>query len=348
VTLGAIGAVCAAACGLDKGGLLDLGFGDGGGIGGDDATTSADGGGDGATADVDFDAPPEAPPDATPAPIVWDGGMVADPSFSDADWISFCVGLVGCGELGSISRCMGRLRQPHDRNALYPPLAMVRCVVNAGSDCTMVAGCLGDGSQCNAPDSCDANGDLVTCRWGFKSTVDCGSLGMVCSPGIGNAGCGFGDCNAWQQGQTTCVGQWEVACDHGRYDPRLDCLTWGAACNPAIGRCVGNGGACSGSPTCTGGNNMIQECLGGRIATFDCTNNMFFGPGFHCFTDDAGAPSCELGTQCDPSYGDWCEGSNGHHVYFCNAGATGGAGSFDCFGNQWAGNPPCQGGKCTN
>jgi hypothetical protein len=273
-------------------------------------------------------------------PIVYDGGYIVDPQFSDSDWTAFCIALVACGQMPSISACVALLRQPSAPDALIPPPHLVNSVNNAGSDCMSIGQLLGDGSTCptTTEETC-AGSSLVTCRWGFRMTVDCSPLGMVCSMGNGNAGCGFGDCSPTQEGKAYCVGPSElVECNRGRYSPIQSCQTFGGSCGgPAeTASCVGTGGSgCSGSAVCNG--TSIVECLGGLLGSVDCST--LYGSSFTCILGSTGNPACAAGTACDPTTNvDTCVGNK---VSFCNAGAKA---SYDCSGSGWAAG--CRGGHC--
>jgi hypothetical protein len=285
-----------------------------------------DGQGDGST-----DAP-NVPPDAAPWPIVWDGGALAGPQPFDSDWILFCSTLAACGQMPSVSACMSHLPQPSSPDALIPPFSAIASVDTASPNCASVGAALGDGSACpsTTSDVCAGN-SLVTCRWGFKMTVDCGRLGMVCSNGSGNAGCGFGDCSAAQEGATYCVGSdYVTQCTSGRYRPLLDCHTLGATCIGPAGtaQCRGAGAmGCSGGSSCSG--TSIIECLGGATATVDCV--ALYDPSFTCVANNTPSPICAAGSSCDPgTYIDTCSGMN--QVSYCNAGI---AATYNCRANGW-------------
>jgi hypothetical protein len=303
-----------------------------------------------ARADAPADAPSEAADaraDAAPRPIVWDGGAIADPKFTDAAWVNLCGALVGCGHLSSMSACAALLHQPSSPDALIPPPDMITGIENASPTCSVVDDALDDGSACasTTPDTCSDNA-VVTCRWGFRMTVDCGALGMVCSSGNENAGCGFGDCSAAQEGQTFCVGPSYLArCVSGRYAPELDCHTFGGACVGPAGaaQCQGTsqgpaGGPCTGGATCAG--TSLMACLDGIRGEVDCAQA--YGRGFTCLPldgVDGGTPVCAAGTSCDPAtFQDSC--TLGAGVSFCNAGAPS---VYDCLGNNWSG---CAAGRC--
>ncbi len=297
----------------------------------DAAADVAEGGGDNA----------DAADDATPEPIVWDGGTIPDPQFSDSDWIQFCAALTGCSQMPSISACVALLKQPSASDALIPPPAMITGIENASPDCTVVADALDDGSPCASAtaDTCQGNA-LVTCRWGFRLTIDCGSIDMVCSGGD-NAGCGFGACSAAQEGQTYCVGSSYVAkCVGGRYVPSVDCKTFGGTCFGPAGSasCQGmTGVTCVDGPaTCMG--DAIVTCMNGLAGGVDCTSA--YDSTFTCLDDASGAPICAADDSCDPTtWLDTCTPAGG--VSFCNAGAPS---EYDCSSNAWSG---CAGGKCT-
>jgi hypothetical protein len=222
---------------------------------------------------------------------------------------------------------------------------MIQCVGNASSDCGQVTQCVGGGA-CNkgTPDSCSGN-TLSTCRWGFQTKVDCGALGMVCSGGVANPGCGFGDCAAWQQGQRYCAGQYLVTCDHGRYTPVVDCGLFGATCGGAApsAECVGASGGCIGStPLCSGA--KIDQCMGGQQAGADCSQ--LYGSSFQCVPGSAAgsAPTCAQGTACTPANADSCD-SSGKNAQFCNAGK---AATYNCGQKKLGWGNACQSGKCSN
>ncbi len=365
-----------AGCGIGAEGLFEQaanvdasspGTGVDGGPGGGDSTlaASSDVGATDAASTVPFDAfieaaldPPDAPAaspdDATapetsgpPAPIVWDGGAIARPLLSDVDWTSFCVALAACGQFPSISLCMALLRQPTDPDVLVPSPTLVQCVGNAGPSCSAIAQCLNDGSKCKPNkviDTCSGS-SFATCRWGFLMTMDCADVGMVCTAGRANAGCGFGDCALSQEGASYCAGRFVVKCDRGRYTPTLDCTVSGATCGgaPGAARCEGSGPPCpssaAGVSTCRGAS--IDTCLGGRVASTDCLALYDPSTSFTCVTDPASpAPRCGLGTACDPAtYGDTCSGPQ--TATYCNAGAVD---TYDC--SQWASG--CKKGFCSN
>jgi hypothetical protein len=330
----------AAACALDKNGLLQEPAGDDGGLvdgAGDGASTSGEGGpgddggspgddgsvADGATGDGPApDVVPPPPADASPAPVVYDGGTIADPVLSDDAWIAFCVGVTGCfPPAGSISACMGRMPQPLDPAVAFPTPSMIACVgANVSPpNCNAIASCLGVTGPCNpqTPDACTGQ-TLTTCRSGGLLGVDCTSLGMVCSAGAGNAGCGFGDCFAWQEGQTACAGTYVAKCHAGRYEAWQDCHRVGATCG--------------GSPA-------------GCQPTLGCSNvncGQLYGNGsFHCSVGPGGTPQCALGNQCTPASADTCD-KPGHVASFCNAGVPD---TYDCIHNTWPNG--CQGGVCS-
>ena len=287
-------------------------------------------------------APPDAPVDVEPLPIVWDGSPIADPDLDDTNWTAFCVALVACGEMPSVSACVGLLPQPASPNALIPTTEMVNNVGIVEPDCQQVAAAVGGGRLCpsSTPDTCDGN-SLVTCRWGFTMTVDCPKLGLVCSPGNGNAGCGFGDCAAPQEGKTYCVGSNYVAvCRSGRYEPAADCETFGGGCAgpPGTAGCAGTGGApcAGGGGTCAG--TTLTECVEGALGSVDCSP--FYNTNFRCLVDGAGSAYCGAGQSCDPLAVDTCSGQGKTKVNFCNAGLTD---TYDCTANGYSG---CDGGKC--
>jgi hypothetical protein len=298
----------------------------------------ADGLADGA-ADAPADATADVVADSGPWPILWNGGAIADPLFVQNDWVNFCVTLVACGEMPSISACIALQHQPSSPDALIPPYdPIVHGVNTASPNCGQVATVLGDGSMCprTSADACSGN-SLVTCRWGFKMTIDCGRLGMVCSNGNGNAGCGFGDCAGWQEGSTFCAGPYVVQCKSGRYIPLQDCQTFGATCvgPDGIAQCRGNGMRCMGGPTCGGAS--IVACMQGHTASADCS--ALYDPSFACVMGNGAVPTCAAGQACDPaSYVDMCGGGN--QVDICNAGATL---KYNCRVNSWG---ACASGHC--
>jgi hypothetical protein len=337
-------AIAAAACGLDKGGLLAVAGDDGGegaSDGGADGTSSSSGGGPGddatgdagsgdtttgddgaAPGDAGIDVPPP-PPDATPAPLQYDGGPVTGPDFSDLDWVKFCVGVTGCySAAGTISACLANLPQPLGPDVLFPPPAVIQCVVAAGTNCQGVAGCFQASQPCNPsqnPDLCSGN-QWITCRLGVSLSVDCTSLGLVCSSGSGNAGCGFGDCFAWQEGETLCAGDYVVRCHQGRYEPAVDCAALKATCQGSPAACAGIG------PGCTG-----LHC------------DQLRGDGtFKCALDPSGTAVCSAGNACTSSFADTCDKA-GHIANFCNGGA---GATYDCHGAGWLNG--CQNGRCSN
>ncbi|HXN31846.1 MAG TPA: hypothetical protein VN894_08295, partial [Polyangiaceae bacterium] len=286
------------------------------------------------------DAAAEAPADTGPLPIVWDGGAIVDPQFYDSDWITFCVALVACGEMPSVSACVALLHQPSSLDALIPTPDIVASVNNAQPNCRQVRRALGGGLACPSAtaDTCNGN-SLVTCRLGFTMTIDCGALGMVCSNGSGNVGCGFGDCAASQEGETYCVGPNYVAiCSSGRYEPALDCQTFGGTCKgpPGTAQCQGTGGTmCSAGASCVG--TSIVECMAGLLGSVDCS--ALYDPSFTCIAGDAGPPKCAGGTSCDPTLAtDTCTQMD--EVTFCNVGVSD---TYDCTGNGYSG---CDAGKC--
>jgi hypothetical protein len=338
-TLGAVALGVAAggvaACGLDMNGLLQTPFGDDGGASldaGSDATAGSgegsagqdgSGGGEGGGPAIEGgdDSTPPPPQDASPAPLLYDGGAIADPTFANGDWVKFCVGVTACFQAGSISRCMAALSPPGSATPVFPTPDMIACVGNQGPDCTAVAACLGAGAKCNPQTTADtcSGSSWVTCRFGVKIVVDCAGLGLVCSPGAGNAGCGFGDCYAWQQGQRLCAGQYVVECNHGRYEPRLDCQLFGLSCGGAPGQCQGDVSSCT---------------------NLDCAQ-LYQNGGFQCSVGGAG-PYCSLGNQCVGTQMDTCDPA-GHQAQFCNAGVPA---QYDCHGAKWAND--CQNGRCSN
>jgi hypothetical protein len=268
------------------------------------------------------DAPVDAPTETGPLPIVWDGGAIVDPQFYDSDWINFCVALVACGEMPTVGACVALLHQPSSPDVLIPTPDMVASVNNASPDCKQVRRALGGGLACpsSTADMCNGN-SLVTCRLGFTMTIACGDLGMVCSNGSANVGCGFGDCADAQEGQTYCVGpNYLSLCTRGRYEPILDCQTFGGTCTGPAGaaQCRGTGGTtCSGSGSCVG--SSLVECMGGLLGGVDCSQ--LFDPTFTCVVDDAGDPMCAGGSSCDPELmPDTCTPTM--QVSFCNVGAS--------------------------
>jgi hypothetical protein len=357
------------ACGLDKSGLLPLDTGTDANVAGDvDSLEASDGddserivadGSDESAAFSDVptallegavdsttmaadDAAGDRPLNGPLLPIVFDGGAIADPQFNDAQWTSFCVALAACGEMPGISACIGLLSQPSSPEGFIPSPAMVGAVVNAGADCARIGGILGDGAMCSSSSADMCSGDsLVTCRWGFRMTVDCETLGMTCSLGSADAGCGFGDCSLSQEGKTYCVGPSQLAkCTGGRYLPFLDCQTFGAKCvgPDEMAACQGTAGpvGCSSAPACNGAS--ILECMDGRFASANCP--ALYGSGFTCISNDAGIPVCAMGTACDPAtYADACIGN--HQASFCNAGMTA---TYDCKANGWMSG--CTAGRC--
>jgi hypothetical protein len=330
-------------CGVDTSGLLDTPDGDSKTVG-----VEAGAAPDGSAA---HPVPPQADAASLPIvslPIVWDGGAIAPSSASTTTWVDFCVALVGCGHVPTISECLSHRPQPTTTDAVFPPQTMFACVVNAGSDCTAVASCLGDGAQCDPPSyvaTCQANDRVTECPWGFVAVVDCAQLGMVCSKGAGNAGCGFGDCAPSQLGQSYCLGDYVVTCNGARYVPSLDCQSFKSTCVGAAGssHCHGQGAACASGPACKGAS--IDICMDGKIGSADCA--ALYGSGFTCSEDDAGIPVCSaIGTKglgaCDPpTNADTC--ANANKVTFCNAGTLA---TYSCDSQGWANG--CDGGQCTN
>jgi hypothetical protein len=299
-----------------------------------------------ATPDVVADAPTDAPFDTTdapfdaaPAPLDYDGGIIADPTFFDDEWVTFCAALVGCGEVPSLTGCVALLKQPTAPEALIPPESFITAAGNVAPDCQAVRDALGDGLPCSAPDTC-SGGSLVTCRWGFRMTIPCGPLGLVCSGGAGNAGCGFGDCNAADEGKTYCAGTYVTTCQRGRYVPTLDCNAFGASCAGAAGSaaCAAQGGMPCTTGTTKCDNGAFVVCMAGRPGSIDCPDS--FDVGFSCFTDVQGTPFCALGTSCDPGTTvDICNPDG--TISFCNAGMPD---TYGCTGaNLWSG---CSNGAC--
>jgi len=311
----------------------------------DASDAGADGPGD---APAPSDSAAEAAPDAAPLPLRWDGGAVADPVFVLREWEDFCAALVACGELPSMSACMALQAQPSSPDALIPPPSLVNAVNAAVPDCGGVARALGDGSACSSSvaDRC-AGGSLVTCRWGFQMTIDCGANGMVCSDGstggggAGGATCGFGDCAPSQEGLTYCADLWMVRCTNGRLVPALDCGTYGVPCVGPAGSGVCQGGnrpACLPTPdTCSG--SSVVSCLGGRVAGLDCSN--VYDPSFTCVAPASGPVFCAAGTACDATHVDTCTGSKGDRVDYCAGGAEG---VYACRNAGYSG---CHLGVCT-
>ena len=206
------------------------------------------------------------------------------------------------------------LGQPASPDVIVPSFTMINAIMNAGSDCTRIRQVLGDGTTCSSgvADTCSGN-SLVTCRWGFRLTADCGDFGMTCSSGNGNAGCGFGDCSTSQEGKTYCVGPDETSSCQGTAGP-----------------------GCSGAPVCKGAS--IVDCMDGFLASANC--GALCGSGFTCLSNDAGVPVCASGTACDPATNtDACMGNN--QIEFCNAGAIA---NYDCKGAGWMGG--CVAGHC--
>ena len=281
------------------------------------------------------------PESGPPLPIVYHGGEIIDPKFNDSEWSDLCVALTACGLVPSMSGCVELLGQPASPDVKVPSFTMINAMMNAGSDCTRIHQILGDGTPCSTgvADTCSGN-SLVTCRWGFRLTADCGDFGMTCSPGSANAGCGFGDCSGSQEGKTYCVGPSQlVQCNHGRYRPFLDCQTFGGSCvgPDETASCQGTAGpGCSGAPVCKG--STIVECMDGYLGGAHC--DALYGSGFTCLSDAAGVPICAAGTACDPAtYTDACMGNG--QLTFCNAGAIA---TYDCRGAGWTGG--CVAGRC--
>jgi hypothetical protein len=340
----AVGAAWGAACGLDTSGTSALED-DGGPASGDAADDAPESALDDERA-TDGDAAPDAPEweDAGPLPIVWDGGPIGDPTFSESDWTQFCVTLAACEPTISISRCMAHLPQPGLADPVFAPQALP-CVANQSPDCGQVMACLNDGKKCDpsTPAACVA-GAFVSCAYGFKVTTPCRTLGMVCSAGAGNPGCGFGDCAPSQSGRTYCAGQYLVVCHAGRFEPRFDCQSLGASCGGPAGSagCVGTSGlACSPSPAwCPPDGGAMQLCLSGHPDGVDCAQ-LYQSAAFECVTGvppDGGA-GCARGAACDGTYPDSCD-SGGLLAIFCSAG---GVAQFDCTSQHWK---SCKAGRC--
>ncbi|MDP9149960.1 MAG: hypothetical protein M3O36_08490 [Myxococcota bacterium] len=285
---------------------------------------------------------PDAP--KQPPSFVWDGGAIPDRLLADSAWTSFCVALEACGEFPSVSGCMAHMPQPADPDVLFPSATLLQCVANAGTSCGAIAQCLNDGSKCKSnknPDSCSGS-SLTTCRWGFRMTADCTDVGMICTGGRSNPGCGFGDCASGQEGATYCAGPLVVTCAKGRYAPTLDCRAFGAACggNQGAAQCQPSGTPCPGSAsgsTCQG--QSLDTCLGGQVGSASCV--ALYGVGFSCVVDPtSNAARCGLDNGCDPAtYQDSC---NGPSLDYCNAGAVS---SYDCSANQWGSG--CARGGCS-
>ncbi|MDP9036313.1 MAG: hypothetical protein M3O50_16045 [Myxococcota bacterium] len=365
VRVGVVLAISAAGCGIGAEGLFN------GDAGGEESSSPRQDGTTGA-ADVSAAAPvdssvdstgdvapasPDAPgvPDGSgggpfsdapmqPPSFVWDGGMIPDRVLADSVWTSFCVALGACGQFPNVSGCLAHIPQPAGADVLFPSATLLQCVANAGTSCGAIAQCLNDGSKCKPnknPDTCSGS-ILATCRWGFKLTTDCADVGMICTNGRSNVGCGFGDCAPWQEGATYCAGPLVVTCRHGRYAPTLDCRAFGSACggNAGTADCQPSGPPCTGAasgPSCQGSN--ISACLGGQVGSASCA--ALYGAGFSCFMDPtSNSPGCALDSACDPAtYQDSC---NGPTLDYCNAGAVS---SYDCAANQWGAG--CAHGGCS-
>ena len=287
------------------------------------------------------DSSEDARPDTGPLPIVWDGGALPNPQLDNTNWASFCVALAACGEVTGVSACVALQPQPSSPDTLFPTTEMVNNVNNAAPDCAQVAVAVGGGSACpsTTADSCDGN-LLSTCRWGFAMKVDCASVGLVCSSGDANAGCGFGDCAASQEGETYCVGTNYLAkCSRGRYEPAVDCETFGGACvgPPGAAHCAGAGGStCNAGGACVG--TTIVECVAGFFGSVDCSQ--LYNDNLTCFANDGGLPVCAVGQACNPSLAtDTCNRQQ-TQVRFCNEGMND---TYDCTGNGYSG---CDAGKC--
>ena len=291
-------------------------------------------------ADVANDAV-DSPPDGPPAPLAYDGGVVADPTFFDDEWVTFCAALVGCGELPSLSGCVALLKQPTVPDLLIPPDSMVTGVGDIAPDCQAVRDMLGDGLPCTAPD---------TCSGGLPRHVPLGlphdhpvraARPRVLEQGSGNAGCGFGDCDASQEGQTYCAGTYVTTCTGGRYVPSLDCNVFGATCAGVAGSaaCAAQEGAparrARRAATAPG---WSSAWAGGRAPSTAATATTRASP---CFTDVQGTPTCALGASCDPATTvDTCNPDG--TISFCNAGVPD---LYGCTGaNLWSG---CSAGACT-
>jgi hypothetical protein len=273
-----------------------------------------------ANGDVDS-APP--PVDAAPAPLSYDGATIADPDFAGNNWLGFCIGVASCYQGATVSACIGNQPQPFDPKTPIPQ-SMLTCVQYAGSDCAAVFSCVQGGSTaCNSttrPDSCKGN-VFNTCLAGAPLAIDCGPLGMVCSEGAGNPGCGFGDCYAWQEGQTVCAAQYVVECHNGRYQPHLDCQMLGLTCGGSPAQCQ----------------NLTPGCAG-----VNCTNIFGSSVTYQCMLDGNGVPECVLGTECTPSHTDTCD-SSGMFVKYCDDGTT--SYLYNCPSAHWAG---CNNGLCVH
>ena len=291
--------------------------------------------------EMNTDAAKDARSDTGPLPIVWDGGAIPDPQLDNNDWASFCVALVACGEMTGVSECVALQPQPSSPDLLFPTTDMINDVNNVAPDCQQVAEAVGGGMVCSGAtaDNCDGN-TLRTCRWGFAMKFDCSSVGLVCSSGNANAGCGFGDCAASQEGESYCVGPNYVAeCSHGRYVPAVDCATFGGVCAgpPGAAHCDGAGGSmCNTGGTCVG--TTIVACVAGFLGSVDCAP--FYNDNFTCFAAEGGLPVCAIGQDCDPSLATDSCNRQMTQVRFCNEGIND---TYDCTGNGYSG---CDAGKC--
>ncbi|MCC6751930.1 MAG: hypothetical protein IT371_30025 [Deltaproteobacteria bacterium] len=181
---------------------------------------------------------------------------------------------------------------------------LLSCAARA-TDCKALSACFGgtlfalsrivEGGACKGSSVVTSAGSL-----------DCASFGSDCVPlatGMQRAACAKTSCEAMLF--TQCRGSQGMHCSAGAaFD--FDCAPSGLACvsTPSAQLCRGTGAACSETerPRCTGG--LAEYCVGGRLATVDCGQNLLAGA---CDPTALGTLPCRAtGNACNASFAGEC------------------------------------------
>jgi len=183
----------------------------------------------------------------------------------------------------------------------------------APGDCEGFRSCFGGGwvtlSRCHEGAMCDGS-KLV--MMGETPFFDCAAIGATCvdlMSGAQRACCNAELCTDFDQVTCDAGGATGTFCHGWGAFMTFDCSLTGRVCTPdPYYLCEGTGAACDvtePAPECTGA--VASYCAGGRLASFDCSQNELRSG---CGGDTYGLPCIPRGSDCDPQgFAGACQGA---------------------------------------
>jgi hypothetical protein len=190
--------------------------------------------------------------------------------------------------------CLRKLDDDDGLVSMYRP-EQVRCLAEAGADCTRARACIGYTFGACSPDTVHCEGDhLVDCVNGSGFSVDCRSglwfSGETC---VANPApiCGLGPCTDGTPDR--CDGTRVVHCSSGVLQSG-DCARYGDTCIIDNGRatCAGPGATCTAS-RCEG--TRLIRCTAGHEVRYACDAILAGGT---CVPIGRDGASCAFDTAC--------------------------------------------------